>query len=193
MLNLITAVSMNNVIGINNEIPWKCRIDLKHFKNLTMDNIVVMGRKTYESLFSYLKNDTDEPLPGRIKYVLTSNSENIKIKNNVFTKIVNKDNIFDFIHFVEMKHQHKNIFVIGGSQIYSLFNGYYNDLYITRINKDIDITPDNAIHYLPLTNSILKSDYELIFSNKIEYDEDVGCSIQFEQWRICNFSLGYLN
>ena len=49
-LNCIIAQSINNVIGNNNEIPWHLPNDLRQFRLLTLHNIVVMGRKTYESL-----------------------------------------------------------------------------------------------------------------------------------------------
>ena len=49
-LNAIVAQSNNNVIGVNNEIPWNLPNDLRYFRMLTLHNIVVMGRKTYNSL-----------------------------------------------------------------------------------------------------------------------------------------------
>ena len=58
-------MSENRVIGINNSLPWHISSDLKRFKELTSGNIVVMGRKTFESI--------GKPLPNRKNYVLTRN------------------------------------------------------------------------------------------------------------------------
>ena len=50
MLSIIVAVSNNYVIGCNNKLPWHLPADLKHFKEITTDHPVIMGRKTYESI-----------------------------------------------------------------------------------------------------------------------------------------------
>jgi dihydrofolate reductase len=58
-LSLIAAVSHDNVIGINHNIPWRLRRDLEHFKRVTSEiGILIMGRKTYESLPFFLKDRT---------------------------------------------------------------------------------------------------------------------------------------
>lgn len=61
----IAAVAENNVIGINNSLPWHLPEDLAFFKKTTMGAPIVMGRKTYESI--------NRPLPGRLNIVITGN------------------------------------------------------------------------------------------------------------------------
>ena len=66
-LSIIVAVSNDNVIGINNAMPWHLPEDLKRFKALTMGHHIVMGRKTYESL--------GRLLPGRTTVIVTRNMD----------------------------------------------------------------------------------------------------------------------
>ena len=60
---LIVAVSQNNVIGRDNQLPWHLPEDLQYFKSVTMGKPILMGRKTYESI--------GRPLPGRTNIVIT--------------------------------------------------------------------------------------------------------------------------
>ena len=60
---LIAAVGRNGVIGRDNDLPWRIREDLQHFKALTLGHTLVMGRKTYDSI--------GRPLPGRRTVVIT--------------------------------------------------------------------------------------------------------------------------
>jgi dihydrofolate reductase len=66
VLELVVAVSENDVIGRANELPWRLSADLKHFKKLTMGHHILMGRKTYESI--------GKALPGRTNWVLSRSS-----------------------------------------------------------------------------------------------------------------------
>ena len=65
--SIIVAVSENQVIGINNTLPWYLPADLKRFRNITMGHHILMGRKTYESI--------GKPLPGRTSIVITRNNQ----------------------------------------------------------------------------------------------------------------------
>ena len=186
MFNMIAAVSQNGIIGINNTIPWYCKADFQHFKKTTMDNVVVMGRKTYDSLFDHMKDKSKEPLPGRIKVVISKNPELVKPASNV---IIN--NVFVppeyFAEYIAKKYPDKNIFVIGGAQIYKLFEGYYHDIYLTRI--DCNYTGervDDIAHYLPIKDSVLMRDYELLYTLIVENDPDTKTPVRYEQWRVRN-------
>ena len=70
ILSHIVAVSQNNVIGLKNKLPWHIPEDLKYFYNTTKNKVVIMGRKTFQSL--------GKALPDRLNVVLT--------KNNAFKK-----------------------------------------------------------------------------------------------------------
>jgi dihydrofolate reductase len=66
-VELVVAVSENDVIGRANQLPWRLSADLRHFKSLTMGHHILMGRKTYESI--------GKALPGRINWVLSRSSD----------------------------------------------------------------------------------------------------------------------
>lgn len=70
-LSMIVARSMDNVIGINNDIPWKCPADLANFKDLTSDKAIAMGRNTWDSL-------PKKPLPNRFNIIVTSSPNEIE-------------------------------------------------------------------------------------------------------------------
>ena len=65
-ISIIAALARNRVIGIENRLPWRLPEDLAHFKALTLNHPILMGRKTFESL--------GRPLPGRTNIVITRNA-----------------------------------------------------------------------------------------------------------------------
>jgi dihydrofolate reductase len=84
-INLIAAVSENNVIGKDNQIPWRIKKDMQRFQELTLNHPVIMGRKTYESLTenkdSYIMGGTkvyEEFLPLADKFELTRVHKNVE-------------------------------------------------------------------------------------------------------------------
>ncbi len=119
---IISAISKNNVIGIKNKIPWYIKKDFEHFKELTLDNPIIMGRKTWESL-------PIKPLPKR--------------RNIVLTRDVNLDlpgvEVCDsFESALKLCEGEKKVFIIGGSNIYSQGLKYANVLELTRIDKEYE-------------------------------------------------------
>ena len=121
-IKLICAVSKNNVIGNNNKLPWNISEDLKRFRELTIENIIVMGRKTYDSI--------GRPLPKRENLVLSKNKK-LKIEN---AKVFNTpQEILDFYH---KREEEKDLFIIGGNYIYELFIEYCDYLLITFVDKE---------------------------------------------------------
>lgn len=124
MINIIVAISNNNAIGKKNELLFRIKRDLKYFKHITTDQVVIMGRKTYESI--------GKPLPNRVNLILTRNKENIDIDG--FTSIE------EAIEFAKTNYPDKEIFIIGGGQVYkeALAKGLVDRLYITIVNKTVD-------------------------------------------------------
>ena len=113
MLSIIVAIDMNNVIGNKNKLPWHIPEDLKYFKKITEGKTVVMGRKTYESI--------GKPLPNRENVILTRDKD---YEVDGCKVILSKD---------ELEHEGKDVFIIGGSEIFKLFLGDIEKLYITHI------------------------------------------------------------
>ncbi len=154
---LIVAVTHQGVIGKNNKIPWYIPEDLKHFKHITQNSIIIMGRKTFESL-------PNGPLPNRINIVLTRTPNNANNTENViFTNI---DDLFTII-----KQYHKRIFVIGGSEIYLLLLVYCKVIHMTIVHEDIEGD---------ITLSIpLESNYEKINESEILYSKKNNQKYQY--------------
>lgn len=107
----------NNLIGNKNKLPWSLPNDLAYFKKLTQGNIVILGRKTYESI--------GKALPNRINVVLTRDANFKPLDCLVFNSI---ESILSKIAFEE------EAFIIGGSNTYKQFLPYANKLYITHID-----------------------------------------------------------
>jgi len=126
-MKLIAIAAMNdrNIIGSDNKIPWKCKEDMRFFKEMTSGHAVVMGRKTAESL--------GKPLPNRYNLVLSSSGPKVvEVGDDKFYYFPTVD---DLIFAAEATGQ-KKLFIIGGAEIYSLFADSVDELLLTRIRND---------------------------------------------------------
>lgn len=126
MINIIVAYSRKTrVIGKDNKIPWHLPEDLRHFKRLTENNVVVMGRRTFESLPTKFR-----PLPNRTNVVLTRGTELKSEGIYVF------DNLEDPLLFFSAK----SIFIIGGGKVYkdALASNLVDRVIATEIHEVYD-------------------------------------------------------
>lgn len=117
-ISIVVATNLNDVIGSNNQIPWKSREDLRHFKQLTTGHFILMGRKTFESI--------GKALPDRTNIVLSRDENFSPAGCQVF------NNIEDAIKFTEEKKQ-QELFVIGGEQIYNETLPQSSNIYQTLV------------------------------------------------------------
>lgn len=121
-ISLIVAMSSNRAIGLANQMPWHLSADLKRFKQLTMGNPILMGRKTFESIA--------RPLPGRTNIIVSRNPayrpEGCIVVGTVETAINHACQLAD------------EVFVIGGSTLYEATLPIADTLYITQINRDFN-------------------------------------------------------
>lgn len=129
-INIIASVSKNGIIGKDNDMPWKQSDDLKRFKDLTIGHIVIMGKRTFQSIGS--------PLVGRVNIILTNDK-----KFNVFGCYVSSsiENALELAYEIideGLYNVKDDIFVIGGGQIYKQLINISNKLYITRIDCEIE-------------------------------------------------------
>lgn len=112
-------MSKNRVIGNNNELIWKLSSDLKRFKELTTNNPVIMGRKTYESI--------GRPLPNRRNIVITRNTEysveGCEIVSSLEEALLLTNN---------------DCFIIGGGEIYTQSLEFADKIYLTLVNKEFE-------------------------------------------------------
>lgn len=130
-ITMIAAVSYNTKtgklgIGYQGKMPWHCPEDLKYFRKLTKGNVVIMGRKTFESI-------GNKPLPDRLNVVLSKTlelqeTENLWGSNDIYSVLGTLRN--------DTAYQNKQIFIIGGSEIYSEMMYHATKLLITHIHKD---------------------------------------------------------
>ncbi len=131
---LVVAHDESLGIGKDNQLPWHIKADLKHFRDLTInkdvesensiENVVLMGRKTWESL-----PDPYRPLPKRCNVVISRNP-NYQLPENVLLSGSVEEGLTAFKTRAET-----NIFVIGGSAIYqsALKLNVFNSIYVTEI------------------------------------------------------------
>lgn len=141
--SMIFATSDNAVIGKDNKLLWNLPNDLKRFKKLTENKIVIMGKKTFESLPNGL-------LPNRLNIILCNDDPDflnykidIKTPNTGYAILSNIQSLFNFIHNFEMNPSMQNInldeyFVIGGGKIYELFLPYVRKVYMTIVHNDFE-------------------------------------------------------
>lgn len=115
----IAAMSLNRVIGCDNKIPWHIPEDFKWVKETTLNHIVVMGRKTFESI--------GRPLPHRENIVLSRQT----YKHPKVTVIHDLNELKD-------KEDDKEIWILGGAEIYRQTLPHCSDLYLTVIKREVE-------------------------------------------------------
>lgn len=123
MMILIAAVARNGVIGKDNALPWHLPEDLKHFKQLTTGQAVIMGRKTWESLPERFR-----PLPGRLNIVVTRNPAYRAEGATVVGSLAEAQNV----------GAGKTAFIIGGAELYTHALPLAQRLELTEIDAEID-------------------------------------------------------
>ena len=120
VISHLVAVSNNNVIGKNNDLPWKLKKDLQHFKNYTTGKTIVMGRKTYESI--------GRPLPNRRNIIISSTINEIN-GAEVFSSLEKALEV--------LKHEDE-IIITGGSYLFNDTKEIVNKLVITFVDTSIE-------------------------------------------------------
>ena len=133
-INLIVATAENGVIGKGGDIPWSMPADLKHFKHITTlgeSNVVIMGRKTYDSIGG--------PLPGRTNYVITRNrnkEETSYIKAQVFNTIEDAFNQAQGLeYFLKLD---LDVHIIGGTSLYEQVMDKVEIIHHTLIHTELE-------------------------------------------------------
>jgi dihydrofolate reductase len=139
-VSLIAAVSENNVIGKNGRLPWRLPADLRRFRNLTEGKAVIMGRKTFESI--------GKPLPGRFNIVVTKQREGIPgcivahsledaLKATEVSSL-RSDVSSRKLDVRSQKSDVREVFVIGGGEIYKQALPLAHRFYLTRVHASIE-------------------------------------------------------
>ena len=114
----IAAMSLNRVIGVDGRIPWHISGDLKFFKRTTLGHIIVMGRKTYDSL--------GKPLPGRENWVVSREADIAGVT------------ILRSFDAITEPTDGRQLYIIGGAQLYAALLPRCTELLLTRINREVE-------------------------------------------------------
>lgn len=158
-VSIIVAASENNVIGINNQLPWRLSTDLKYFKSTTLGKPIVMGRKTFESL--------RKPLPGRPNIVITRQTdfqpEGVYVVGSIDEAIAKAQTF-----------EGDELFITGGSQIFEQAWHLVDRIYLTRVYT---VVPGDA--FFP---AIHGSEWTLTSDERHEADEKNEYPFSFQIW-----------
>lgn len=152
-VSFIVAKSENNVIGVNNKLPWHLKDDLQNFKKLTMGHHILMGRKTFESI--------GRALPGRMSLVVSSeqraNQENVLWFPSIFRAIKQAE-----------RNGETELFIIGGEKIFKSALSLVDRIYLSEVKVDIK----GDVYFPPLSLKNWKKVSEQSFSKNADNDYD---------------------
>lgn len=160
IVSSIVATSLNHAIGKDNQLLWHLPADLKFFKTTTMGCPVIMGRKTFQSI--------GRTLPGRKNVVITRD------------KTFNSDNQFDILVVGSLDealvklHAEKEVFIIGGGEIYKQSMDSVDTIYLTLVNMTTE-----ADVYFPEIDS---SKFDLVWEEKHLADEKNKFDYTFQKF-----------
>jgi len=147
----IAAMAENRVIGCGNKIPWHLPEDFKWFKKMTTGQVIVMGRKTFESI--------GKPLPNRETIVLSRHGAEIP-----GVRVVGA------LSEVAIENETRKVFICGGAQVYALALPMCSDLYLTRVKRTVvgDVFfPVFEDRFIPVEQVVDTQDFEIIhYRNK---------------------------
>ena len=120
IITIVVAASINNVIGVQGQLPWRLSADLKRFKALTMGKPIVMGRRTWESI--------GRALPGR---------QNIVVTRQTDFRALGCDVVASTEAAIDAAGSAAEVMIIGGEEIYRQFLPLADRIYLTRVKVEL--------------------------------------------------------
>ncbi|MBC7458901.1 MAG: dihydrofolate reductase [Bdellovibrionaceae bacterium] len=146
ILNQIVAIAANLAIGKDNDLLWRYSEDLKFFKETTLNKIIIMGRKTFDSILK----PRGKPLPNRFHIVISRTEHKSEFENVRYVKTLQEAYATSDM-LIKLRNFPEDVFVIGGAEIYNQSLIDCQKLYITQVNKafegDVFYSPDYQIHF----------------------------------------------
>jgi dihydrofolate reductase len=136
---LVAAIGENNVIGRDGQLPWRLKSDLKHFRELTINKPVIMGRKTYVSIGKLLKDRTN--------IVITRDLGLIALGAVLATGL---DAAVDYARQDAKRRGTDEIMIIGGSDIFAAMLPLADRLEITHVHA----APEGDVFFPPIDAAI---------------------------------------
>ncbi len=162
---IIVAVSENNVIGKEQNLPWRLSDDLKNFKEKTLHHAIIMGRKTFQTF--------PKPLPKRQHIIISRNNlaDFGEIENCQFTNSL--ENAISLGKEYAQNNAQNEVFVIGGGEIYkqSLAENLIDVIYLTRVH--IYTQGDTFFPEIIASKYTETSKISFLKSEKNEFDFDI--------------------
>jgi dihydrofolate reductase len=132
-LTSIVAVNPKGVIGLGNELPWRVKSDLRFFKAQTSGNVIIMGRKTHDSLGQCLPNRHNVVVSHQ--FSLFQATENCVLQHSIADSLIAAESA---------PASFKEAFVIGGASMYRQFSNIVDRYLVTIIDKDV---PDGDAYF----------------------------------------------
>lgn len=126
-ISLIACIDQNNGIGHKNQLLFNIPEDLRFFREITTDSIVVMGRNTYESI--------GKPLKNRINIVLSRSYTSVEKFELALTGVIVMEDLRELKKILNTYDVGKDIYIIGGQSIYEQFIESADQLIITHVDK----------------------------------------------------------
>lgn len=154
MVNIIVAISENNAIGKEGKLLFKLKHDMENFKKTTTNQVVIMGRRTFESI--------GKPLPDRVNVVLT--------RQPLQCDVIVYDDLKKAVKEMQEAYPGKEIFIIGGGQVYkeALEKGLAGRLYMTKVKKVVE-EADTFFPPIDYRKDWWITEVERFFENGVEY------------------------
>lgn len=163
-ISIIVAMSRNRAIGINGNLLWHLPADLKRFKKLTSGHTVIMGRKTHESIIKRL----GRTLPNRVNIVVSSNLALINLGIGGCVAVKSLEEAFDI---AKQDARQKEIFIIGGEQMYRSALPFVDRIYSTLVHTDSE-----GDTFFPILDH---EEWEIIKSESHSQDREHSFSCDF--------------
>jgi len=159
----VVAMDQQHCIGQGNQLPWHISADLKHFKAITQGGVVIMVRKTLESM--------GRTLPNRVNWVITRDPnwqfEGVKVAHSI------EDALDAALTDVQASEKPNSIFIIGGGEIFKQTLNIADRLELTHIALDVQ----GDAHYPQIPNEFKK-----VFSEQ-HIDDKTGIAFEFATYQ----------
>jgi dihydrofolate reductase len=159
----VVAMDQKRCIGKGNDLPWHISADLKHFKEITQGGVVVMGRKTLESM--------GRTLPKRVNWIITRDPswqfEGAKVAYSI------EDALIQAVADVKASEKPNTIFIIGGGEIFKQTIEIADRLELTHVELDVD----GDAHYPEIPAAFNK------IASEQHIDDKSGIAFEFATYR----------
>ncbi|HVY56959.1 MAG TPA: dihydrofolate reductase [Xanthobacteraceae bacterium] len=132
---IVARSTPGHVIGERNQLPWHLKSDLQRFKRLTLGHVMIMGRKTHESI--------GRVLPGRTTIVLSrgadlrANTAETLFQDTALVWARGRDEALVFADALSIVRGKETFFVIGGAEVFAMFSDLFETVYLTEVIAEI--------------------------------------------------------